>query len=183
MCWVGVDRAIKVAQHFGKEDLAAKWIGLRDEIKTTLIKKGWSEKRKSFAIHYGSDDLDASLLQMTYHEFLEFNDPRIIGTVKAIYKNLRKDYLVQRYKISDDLGKSTSSFTICSFWLVDALYSIGEEKKAREIYTDDVNFITSTKSYPSIIAIEFPEKLQKRIHKKKRISPKVTKMANKIGII
>ena len=53
-------------------------------------------------------------------------------------------------------------------------------EKAREIYTDDVKFITSTESYPSIVAIEFPEDIHKRIHKKKRISPKVTKMANKI---
>ena len=134
MCFVGVDRAIKLAQHFGKDDLIHEWLELRECIINDIIKNGYNKEIKAFTMYYGSKNLDASLLQMTYHGFLRKDDPRIINTIKAIYKSLKKDYLVRRYDMEDDFGKSSMAFTICSFWLVDALYYIGEEKKAREIY-------------------------------------------------
>lgn len=135
MCFVGVDRAIKLAQHYGKEELVAEWLPLRDQIHEDVITKGYDHKRRSFMMAYGSAHLDAAALQMTYHEFLPKTDPRIINTVKAIYRDLRKGCLVQRYKCADDFGVSRSAFTICSFWLVDALYYIGEEQRARGIYS------------------------------------------------
>ena len=134
MCWVGVDRAIKIAQQFGKEKWSQRWDNLREEISFDIIKKGYNKKTKAFTISYGREELDASLLLMAYHEFLEKDNPRLINTVKAIYKQLRKDYLVQRYNMTDEMGKSKSAFTICAFWLVDALYYIGEEEKARKIF-------------------------------------------------
>jgi alpha,alpha-trehalase len=134
MCYTGVDRAIKIAQHFGKEGVVEDWLKLKEEIKEDIISKGYNKKVKSFTMYYGSPYLDASLLHMGYHEFLERDDPRLINTVKAIDKGLRKGYLVQRYKVDDDFGKSNSAFTICSFWLVEALHYIGEEKKARDLY-------------------------------------------------
>jgi len=134
MCFVGVDRAIKIAQHYGRSDFVNKCLNLKEKIREDILKNGYNQELNSFTISYGSNDLDASLLQMGYYEFLDNTDPRMIGTVKAIYNNLRRDYLVQRYSIKDDFGKSKSAFTICSFWLVDALFSIGEIEKAREIY-------------------------------------------------
>lgn len=129
MCWVGVDRAIKIAQHFNKDNLVQKWVGLKEEIFESIIKK-------DFTIAYGKKELDASLLLMAYHEFLPKSNPRLIKMIKEIYKKLRYNYLVQRYNMTDDLGKSKSAFTICSFWLVDALYYIGEEEKARKIFNN-----------------------------------------------
>jgi GH15 family glucan-1,4-alpha-glucosidase len=134
MCFVGVDRAIKLAQYYNKEEYVHDWLPLRDAISEDIIKHGYSEEQKAFTMFYGSNQLDASILQMTYHNYLDSDDPRLINTVRSIYNDLRNGYLVQRYKLEDDFGTSTSAFTICSFWLVDALMYIGEEKKAREVY-------------------------------------------------
>lgn len=144
MCWVGVDRAIKVAQHYGKDDLVHKWLPIRDEIGGDINHKGYSKKRQAFTMFYGSTHLDASVLQMTYHEFLPQNDPRLVNTVRAVYEELRHGELVQRYAIRDDFGVSKSAFTICSFWLVDALMYIGEDEKAQELFknlTDHANHL------------------------------------------
>ena len=134
MCYVGVDRAIKTGQFFDKDEHLTEWVELRDEIREDILHNAYDRERNAFTMYYSGSELDASLLQMTYHEFLEPTDPRIIGTIRAIYHELRDDHLVKRYDAADDFGESTSSFTICSFWLVDALYTIGEEDKAREIY-------------------------------------------------
>ncbi|MBN2567698.1 glycoside hydrolase family 15 protein [Candidatus Woesearchaeota archaeon] len=134
MCFVGVDRAIKIAQFFKRDELVVEWFPIREEIIQDLVRHGYNEETQAFTIFYGSKELDASLLHMTYHEFLKPNDPRIVNTVKAIYRTLRHGHLVQRYSMEDDFGKPTSSFTICSFWLVDALFYIGEERRARELF-------------------------------------------------
>lgn len=134
MCYVGVDRAIKLAQHFERDDLIEDWLPLREDIKSDILKNAYNKEVNAFTIYYGSKSLDASLLLMAYHDFLPKDDPRLINTIKAIYTDLRTDYLTQRYTLKDDFGQSGMAFIICSFWLVDALYYIGEEKKAREIY-------------------------------------------------
>jgi GH15 family glucan-1,4-alpha-glucosidase len=71
---------------------------------------------------------------MTYHEFLEPNDPRLVSTVRVVDDRLRQGFLVKRYFVSDDFGKSGSSFTICAFWLIDALYVLGETEKAQAMF-------------------------------------------------
>jgi len=134
MCFVGVDRAIRLAQSYGKEKLLEKWLPLRDKIKDDMLRNGWNKKLKAFTMYYGGDVLDASVLRIAYHELLDRYDPRIIGTIKRIYNNLRKDYLVKRYMMEDDFGKSKSAFIICSFWLIDSLYYIGEVEKAKTMF-------------------------------------------------
>jgi len=134
MCYIGVDRAIKIAQHFGRDDLVREWLPLRDDIMEDFMRKGYDNELNSFTIAYGKKDLDASHLLMAYHEFLGRDDPRLVNTIRAIYRNLRKNYLVQRYTTEDDFGKRGIALTICTFWLIDALYYIGEEEKARELF-------------------------------------------------
>jgi alpha,alpha-trehalase len=135
MCYVGVDRAIRIAQFYKKDNLVNKWLNLRDEIRNDILTNGYNDDVCSFVMYYGGDELDASLLLMAYYEFLENTNPRLINTIKKIYeKLLHDDYLVQRYSMKDDFGKSKSAFTICSFWLVDALCYIGEKEKAQKIY-------------------------------------------------
>lgn len=135
MCYVGVDRAIRLAQIYRKYRLAGKWEALREEIKLDILEKGYDEEMQAFTMEYGGRDLDASLLQMTYHDFLTFDDPRIVNTVTNIYKRLRKGHLVKRYLVEDDFGVSTSAFTICGFWLVDSLFNIGKKNAARRMYS------------------------------------------------
>ena len=134
MCYIGVDRAIRIAEHFRRPDLAKKWGALGNMIMKDMLDKGYNAKAQAFTMSYGSDDLDASLLRMTYHQFLPTTDRRIINTVNAVYKSMGKDGLVQRYTIRDDFGKSGSAFTICTFWLIDSLYYLGERETARKLY-------------------------------------------------
>lgn len=134
MCCVGADRAVRIAQHYNKHKLAEKWVFLRDEIKKDIMDNAWSEKKRTFTMSYEGEDLDAALLMMSYHEFLEPSDPRLISTIRAIDNNLKQGFLVKRYEINDDFGKSKSSFTICAFWFIDALYMSGEIEKAQNIF-------------------------------------------------
>lgn len=134
MSYVGVDRAVKIAQRFGNDKYANEWTEIKEEIRKELLEKGYNKKKGAFTMYYGSKDLDSSLLLMAYHEFLGHGDQRLINTIKKIYEKLRKDYAVKRYSICDDFGVSTSSFTICSFWLVEALIYIGEKKKAMKLF-------------------------------------------------
>ncbi len=134
MCWVGVDRAIQIAQHCHKDDLVHQWLPLRDAIKQDILEHGYDEKSRSFTIAYGKRGYDAALLLIPYYGFLEPTAPRLRNTIKALYNNLSNKGLMQRYSIADDFGKSKSIFTICSFWLVQALYLIGEQSASREIY-------------------------------------------------
>jgi GH15 family glucan-1,4-alpha-glucosidase len=136
MCYVGMDYAMKTAQYFNKNTYAEQWALLRDEIKNDILTHGWNEEVRGFTMFYNSKDFDASILKMSYHDFLEPQDPRLVNTVLMINKKLRSGPLVHRYKIEDDFGKSHSTFTICSFWLVEALYKIGMEDEARKMYAE-----------------------------------------------
>lgn len=135
MCYVGIDRAIKIALHFGKQKYADEWCFLRDEILRTLMKH-YNPEKKTFTMYRGGNELDASVLLLATHEVLPGHDPRMINTVKTIYKELKNGNLVQRYNTPDDFGKPRSAFTICAFWLVEALWYVGEEEKARKLYNN-----------------------------------------------
>ena len=134
LCWVAIDRAIKVAELIKRNDYATKWKPLRESIKTDIFEKGWSETAKSFTQAYGSDDLDASTLLMEAYGLIDANDPRFISTVNATRRELSRNGLMYRYRNRDDFGLPTSSFTICTFWLIQALYRIGQHDEARELY-------------------------------------------------
>ena len=134
MCYVGLDRAIRIAEHFRNKKLACELEPLRNEIMSDILKKGYNPSASAFTISYGSDSLDASLLRMAYHEFLPPSDSRLRNTIKEIFKTLRKKEFVQRYSVRDDFGKPKNAFTLCSFWLIDALYYMGEKKLARKLY-------------------------------------------------
>ncbi|HEY0047188.1 MAG TPA: glycoside hydrolase family 15 protein [Flavobacterium sp.] len=134
LCWVAVDKAIKVAELLGKTSKAEKWKRLEAEIKTDIMQHAWSEKVQSFTQSYGSDDLDASVLLMESFDFIEAQDPKFIATVKAIEKELSNEGLLYRYKNKDDFGLPSSSFTICTFWFINSLYRIGERQKAEQLF-------------------------------------------------
>lgn len=155
MSWVGIDRAVAIAQHFGKTHEAEQWAQLRDKIAADLLKRAWHEDAHAFTMHYDSKALDAAVLLMSYHEFLPGTDPRLQSTVHAIDKTLQTDCLVKRYNAHDDFGTMKSAFTICSFWLIDALHYIGEQEQAAKryktmlayanplgLYSEDISFKT-----------------------------------------
>ena len=134
LCWVAIDRAIKVAELFKKGKKIKKWILLRDSIKKNILCKGWNKNKKAFTQSYNSSDLDASVLLMEPYGFISANDPKYISTVHAIEKELSNDGLLYRYKNEDDFGLPSSSFTVCTFWFIDALNKIGEREKAKKLF-------------------------------------------------
>ncbi|MET7027830.1 glycoside hydrolase family 15 protein [Sediminicola luteus] len=130
LCWVALDRAIKVAEIFGKKHKIKKWKVLEQEIRQDIYDNAWNEEKQSFTQSYGSPDLDASVLLMESYGFIQAKDPKFVSTVKAIEKELSHEGLMYRYKNEDDFGLPSSSFTICTFWFINSLFKIGEEEKA-----------------------------------------------------
>jgi GH15 family glucan-1,4-alpha-glucosidase len=132
MCWVALDRAIRLSDKRsfpGDNDI---WIKTRDEIYEEIMEKGWNDKLNAFTQSYGSDSLDASNLIMPLVFFVSPSDPRMLATLDAINKSpsqggLVSNSLVHRYNNDDglnDLGDE-GTFNICSFWLVEALTRAG----------------------------------------------------------
>ena len=132
LCWVAIDRAIKIANFLGKDK--DKWISLRDEIKNDIHEKAWNPSVGAYTQFYGSDALDASVLLMEQYGFIDALDERYIKTVKATERELSFEGLLYRYKNKDDFGTPTSSFTVCTFWFINSLYKIGEVDKAKTLF-------------------------------------------------
>ncbi len=132
LCWVSIDRAIKIARLLKRNRNIEEWSKLRNTIKKDICKNAWSDKRNSFTQSYGSEDLDSSVLLMETYGFIKATNQRYIDTVLAIQKDLEYNGLMYRYKNKDDFGTPKSAFTICSFWLTNSLYKIGRKKEAVE---------------------------------------------------
>jgi GH15 family glucan-1,4-alpha-glucosidase len=134
MCWVAIERATRMARQRGLPADLVRWMRHRDEIYEQIMERGWSEQRKTFVQHYGSDVLDASLLLMPLVKFIAPTDPRWLSTLDAITKELVSDTLVQRYhahSAPDGLLGDEGTFSICSFWYVEALTRAGRVDDAR----------------------------------------------------
>ncbi len=135
MCWVCVDRAMRLADHRGFPSDWDQWRKTRDVIYEDIMANGWSEKRRAFTHAYGSETLDSADLMMSQTFFLAPDDPRMLQTIEAVSKppregGLLSDSLIYRYDRSI-FGEKTSdegSFNICTFWLVDALTRAGRDR-------------------------------------------------------
>ncbi len=92
MCWVALDRGIRLAGLLGAEDRVAEWGGVREEIRAAILERGWSERAGAFTQSFGSDDLDASTLMLAIVGFLPADDPRMIATIEAIEGRLTDDH-------------------------------------------------------------------------------------------
>ena len=134
MCWVALDRSVKIATLLDEYGYVEKWQKVADEIKQNVFKYGWKEKIQSFSQAYENNELDASLLLMEDYGFISAEDERYVKTVNAIEKGLMNNGLLFRYKNNDDFGKPTSAFTICNFWLVRALFKIGRKDDALKLF-------------------------------------------------
>ena len=134
MNWVAMDRAGKIARFLGKADYAQNCFQLADKIKADILTKGWSEKKQAFTMAYGIENMDAANLLMLHYGFLKPDDPRMISTVRQTYKELVKNNFTFRYIAEDDFGFPENAFIVCTFWMINALYLIGDEPKAREMF-------------------------------------------------
>ncbi|GAA5194857.1 glycoside hydrolase family 15 protein [Rugosimonospora acidiphila] len=137
MAWVAFDRMVRNHREFGLPGDVNLWEARRDEIHAEVCEQGFDAKRNTFVQSYGSAELDASLLLIPRVGFLPGNDPRVVGTVDAVGRELTEDGFVLRYRTgaSDDgLPGSEGVFLACSFWLVDALHAIGREEDAVDLF-------------------------------------------------
>ncbi len=134
LCWVAVDRAIKIADVISNSRDTEHWKELRQQIFNDICENSWNEEVQAYTQAYGSKDLDASTLLMEQYDFLDATDHRYVSTVRATERELCRDGLMYRYKNRDDFGEPSSSFTICTFWLIDSLYKIGECDKAKKYF-------------------------------------------------
>ncbi|MHB9056421.1 MAG: glycoside hydrolase family 15 protein [Paludibacteraceae bacterium] len=140
MSWVALDRASMIAELVHKDNYATLWRNEANIIKEEVNEKGWNEELQCFTQAYENIDQDSSLLLMQFYGFIEANDERFIKTVKCIKENLFHNGLMYRYKAEDDFGKPTSSFTICTFWLIEALFVTGEVEEARKIFETMISY-------------------------------------------
>ncbi len=136
MSWVAIDRAVKIARLLNKQSYVESWQDIALDIKADVFKNGWNEERNTFTQTYEDNSLDASLLLLAEYGFVTYDDPRFMNTVNAIKESLFYNGLMYRYTNSDDFGKPSSSFTICTFWLIQALFHIGKTGEAEEIFKD-----------------------------------------------
>jgi GH15 family glucan-1,4-alpha-glucosidase len=134
MCWVALDRMVRLAQVYGRPADLERWIEQRDRIYEWLMDHGWNPKRRAFTQHDMTEVLDASLLMMPLVGFVVPTDPQWLSTLDAMRDELVSDSLVYRYDPAaspDGLLGSEGTFSICTFWYVDALARSGRLEEAR----------------------------------------------------
>jgi GH15 family glucan-1,4-alpha-glucosidase len=134
MSWVAVERAIRVARQRGLPADITRWSEVRDRIYRQIMQRGWHPDRRAFVQHYDTDALDASVLLMPLCKFIAPTDPRWISTLDAITAELVSDSLVYRYNVDespDGLDGEEATFSMCSFWWVEALARAGRLDAAR----------------------------------------------------
>ncbi len=144
MCWVALDRGLRLASKRSFPAPHDRWLKARDQIYEEVMEKGWNPEIKSFVQYYGSTTLDASTLIMPLVKFISPTDPRMVSTLDHIMKNLVSDSLVYRYKndesYSDGLEGEEGTFSMCTFWLVEALTRAGRLHEARMIFEKMLTF-------------------------------------------
>jgi GH15 family glucan-1,4-alpha-glucosidase len=137
MAWVAADRMAKGVRESRLPGPADRWEDLRDRIHAEVMERGFDAGRNTFVQAYGGRELDASLLLIPRVGFLPPDDPRVVGTVEAIQRELTHDGFVLRYRpeASDDgLPGGEGVFVACSFWLVESLIGIGRRDEAAELF-------------------------------------------------
>jgi GH15 family glucan-1,4-alpha-glucosidase len=142
MVWVAADRAVRTLERHPELDGDLDgWRALRDEVHREVCEKGYDPERNTFTQSYGSRELDAALLLIPRVGFLPPDDPRVLGTIDAVRKELDHGGFLHRYSTTDSdqaeidgLPGSEGTFLVCSFWLADALHMTGRTQEARELF-------------------------------------------------
>jgi GH15 family glucan-1,4-alpha-glucosidase len=132
--WVALDRAIRMAERRGKPANLAKWTAERDKVYNQIMERGWNAKVGAFTQHYDTEVLDSSLLMMPLMGFVSPRDPMWLSTLNAMDRELVSDSLVYRYNPAaspDGLAGDEGTFSLCTFWYVDALARAGRIDDAR----------------------------------------------------
>jgi len=134
MCWTACDRLARIARRLGLGERERYWRQRADHIREHTLRSAWREEAGHFSASFQSDYLDASLLLLANVGFIAADDPRYVATVEAIGRELRHGDGLFRYTAPDDFGTPETSFTICTFWYIEALAATGRYEEARELF-------------------------------------------------
>jgi GH15 family glucan-1,4-alpha-glucosidase len=136
MSWVALDRGVRMAEELSLESDTVTWRAARDQVHAEIMERGWSEKHQSFVQSYDNDALDAAALAIPMVRFLPWEHPRVHGTVHAVARQLTSQdgELVYRYRHPDGLEGEEGAFSICTFWLAQAMAMIGERERAERVF-------------------------------------------------
>jgi GH15 family glucan-1,4-alpha-glucosidase len=162
MAWVAFDRAIKAAGILHANAPVERWQKVRAKIHEEVCTRGYSEKLGSFVQSYGSEQLDASLLLMSFTGFLPPEDPRVKGTIKAIEGKLMSGGLVARYKTDespDGLPPGEGTFLACTFWMVGALRMQGRMADAKKLFERTLSLANDV----GLLAEEYDTKARRQV--------------------
>ncbi len=143
MAWNAVNSVIKDIEEFGLDGPLDKWKAIREQIHAEVLEKGYDAERNTFTQYYGSKELDASALMIPLVGFLPPEDPRVVGTVDAIQRELTLDGFVMRYDSQqsehvDGLSGREGAFLACSFWMADDLHLIGRHGRGGDAVREAV---------------------------------------------
>jgi len=171
MCWVAVDRGLRLADKRSFPADRDRWLKVRDQIYEEIMDKGWNPNREAFVQHYGSESLDAANLMMPLVFFVSPTDPRMLKTLDATMQSPEKgglvsNSLVYRYNVeetADGLSGEEGTFNICTFWLVEALTRAGRVDQARLMfeqmlgYANHLGFYAEETGHSSEALGNFPQ--------------------------
>jgi len=137
MVWAAFDRAVRAVETFDLPGPVERWRGVRDAVRAEVLEKGYDAERGTFVQHYETREVDASLLVLPMVDFVAGDDPRMLGTIRAIEEDLIRDGLVLRYRTAtgvDGLPGDEHPFLACSFWLVSAYARAGRVDDAQKLF-------------------------------------------------
>jgi GH15 family glucan-1,4-alpha-glucosidase len=138
MCWVALDRGVRMAMKRSLPAPLERWRAMRDRIYRSVFDDFWDPDRRAFVQFKGTSAMDASALIMPLVKFISPTDPRWLSTLQAIDEDLVYDSLVYRYRVgeafSDELEGQEGTFSICSFWYIECVSRSGDLKKARHLF-------------------------------------------------
>jgi GH15 family glucan-1,4-alpha-glucosidase len=141
MCWVALDRAIKLASIVGARGDVEAWGKARNAILESVLTEGYNREAGAFVQSYGSHMLDASVLRLPIHGMIETADPRMLSTIRRIERQLMKNGLVYRYvDIGDNIPGDEATFTSCTFWLVSNYILLDRLEEAKQLFEHVLSF-------------------------------------------
>jgi GH15 family glucan-1,4-alpha-glucosidase len=134
MCWVALDRAIRLSHDLGEPETVDHWRAQRDAVHAEVLERGWNQELQTFVQSYGSDALDAANLLIPVYGFLPGDDPRMKSTIRSTLRGLSRDGMLFRYTSEDGLPGQEGVFSICTFWLADALILSGDVAGGERVF-------------------------------------------------
>jgi len=143
MCWAACDRLVTVAEALNLPERATLWANRAGRIRARIESTAWRDDESTMSAVFDGTMMDASLLQMLDLRFFTPDDPRFVGTLAAVEKALRRGSHMLRYASEDDFGLPVTAFTVCTFWLIEALHLTGRTEEARVLFEEMLSHRTA----------------------------------------